>query len=60
MEMIKHLDYDGYWKRWLTICVEGIIKESAEREKRYNQQHNPLDQDYRYFDQECQDAGTNN
>ncbi|MDQ5868153.1 MAG: hypothetical protein M3530_00330 [Thermoproteota archaeon] len=51
--MIKPLDYDVYWKRWLNVCVEGILKESTEREKRSNQQHHPLDQEY-------QESGANN
>ena len=23
----KPMDYDAYWKRWLKVCIEGIIKE---------------------------------
>jgi hypothetical protein len=42
--MAKPLDYDAYWKRWLKVCIEGIIKERTERGS--NQQYNPLDQEY--------------
>jgi len=44
--MTKPLDYDAYWKRWLKVCIEGMIKESYEREQRSNQLYNPLDQEY--------------
>jgi hypothetical protein len=44
--MAKPLDYDAYWKRWLKVCIEGIIKERTEREERSNQLYNPLDQEY--------------
>jgi gluconate kinase len=29
----KPMDYDAYWKRWLKVCIEGIIKERTEREQ---------------------------
>jgi hypothetical protein len=41
------MDYDAYWKRWLKVCIEGIIKERTEREQAPNQLYNPLDQEYR-------------
>jgi hypothetical protein len=44
--MTKPLDYDAYWKSWLKVCIEGIIRESAEREQRSNHLYNPLDQEY--------------
>jgi hypothetical protein len=47
--MTKPLDYDAYWKRWLKVCIEGIIKESTEREQKSNQIYNPLDQEYREY-----------
>ena len=43
----KPLDYDAYWKRWLKVCIEGIIRERTEREQTSNQLYNPLDQEYR-------------
>ena len=33
----KPLDYDAYWKRWLKVCIEGIIRERTEREQTSNQ-----------------------
>ena len=42
--MAKPLDYDAYWKRWLKVCIEGIIKERTEQGA--NQIYNPLDQEY--------------
>jgi hypothetical protein len=42
----KRIDYDAFWKRWLKICIEGIIKERTEREQTSNQLYNPLDQEY--------------
>jgi hypothetical protein len=44
--MAKPLDYDAYWKRWLKVCIEGIIKERTEREQGSNQIYSPLDQEY--------------
>jgi hypothetical protein len=35
--MAKPLDYDAYWKRWLKVCIDGIIKERTD---------SPLDQEY--------------
>ena len=42
----KPMDYDAYWKIWLKVCIEGIIKERIEREQTSNQLYNPLDQEY--------------
>ena len=42
----KTMDYDAYWKRWLKVCIEGIIKERNERQQASNQRYNPLDQEY--------------
>jgi hypothetical protein len=42
----KPMDYDAYWKIWLKVCIEGILKERTEREQTSNQLYNPLDQEY--------------
>jgi len=44
--MAKPLDYDAYWKSWLKVCIDGIIKERTEREQGSNQIYNSLDQEY--------------
>ena len=44
--MAKPLDYDAYWKSWLKVCIDGIIKERTEREPGSNQIYNSLDQEY--------------
>lgn len=44
--MAKPLDYDAYWKSWLKVCIDGIIKERTEREQGSNQIYSPLDQEY--------------
>jgi hypothetical protein len=38
----KPMDYDAYWKIWLKVCIEGIIKEHNEREQTSNQLNNPM------------------
>ena len=43
--MPNPIDYDAYWKIWLKVCIEGIIKERTERQAS-NQLYNPLDQEY--------------
>jgi hypothetical protein len=45
-DTLKPMDYDDYWKIWLKVCIEGIIKERTEREQTSNQLYNPLDQEY--------------
>jgi len=45
-DMAKPLDYDAYWEKWLKVCVEGIIKEHAERRRQSSDDlYDPLDQD---------------
>ena len=44
-DITRPVDYDAYWEKWLKVCVEGIIKEHANRQ-RSNQSYNPLDQEY--------------
>ena len=45
-DTVKPLDYDDYWKGWLKVCVEGIIKERIERDQTSNQSYNPLNEEY--------------
>ena len=33
IDTAKTMDYDAYWKRWLKVCIDGIIKERNERQQ---------------------------